>query len=146
MVLGTDELERLADDAYKERRIGGTVYCGNCGYNLRTLPYFYRCPECGNEYNARPLVMKGIFLPQNISPPFVDTAAVLFWGPIAFVLIDGATQPFEPTGFAMGILAAVLAVVYLWICIDRWRKAIRSRIILRRINRYEDDLAASEND
>jgi len=146
MVLGTDELERLADDAYRERRIAGTVYCGNCGYNLRTLFYVYRCPECGHEYNARPLVMKGIFLPQNISPPFVDMAAVVFCGPIAFFLIDGATQPFEPTGFAMGILAAILTVVYFGICIRRWRTLIKTRVILHRINRYEDDLAASDND
>jgi len=146
MVLGTDELERLADDAYKERRIGGTVYCGGCGYNLKTLPYMYQCPECGQEYNARPLVMKGIFLPQSMSPPVVDMAAVVFCGPIAFFLIDGATQPFEPAGFAMGILAAILTVVYFGICIRRWRALIQSHVILRRIHRYEDDLAASDRD
>lgn len=146
MVLGTDELERLANDAYRERRIGGTVYCGNCGYNLRTLFYVYRCPECGQEYNARPLVMKGIFLPQNVSPPLVDMAAVVFCGPIAFFLIDGATQPFEPAGFVMGVSAAVLTVVYFGICVRRWRSYINSRVILRRINRYEKELAESDND
>ena len=146
MVLGTDELERLADDAYKERRIGGTVYCGGCGYNLKTLPYLYQCPECGQEYNARPLIMKGIFLPLNITPPFADMAAVVFCGPIAFFLIDGATQPFEPAGFTLGVLAAILTVVYFGICIRRWRTMIKTRIILHRIDRYEKELAASEND
>ena len=137
MVLGTDELERLADDAYKERRLSGTVYCGNCGYNLRTLFYVYRCPECGQEYNARPLVMKGIFLPQSISPPFADTAAVVFCGPIAYFLIDGATQPFEPTGFVMGILAAVLTVVYLWLAWRRWARLLKARLIAHRIAQDE---------
>ncbi len=137
MVLGTDELERLADDAYKERRIAGTVYCGNCGYNLRTLFYVYRCPECGQEYNARPLVMRGIFLPQNVSPPFVEMFAVVFCGPIAFVLIDGATQPFEPTGFVMGLGAAILTVVYLWLAYGRWARVLRARIIARRIAQAE---------
>jgi predicted Zn-ribbon and HTH transcriptional regulator len=144
--VGTTDLDRLADDMYKEYRIGGTVYCGNCGYNLRTLPYLYQCPECGNEYNARPLVMKGIFLPLSTSPPFVDMAAVVFCGPIAFFLIDGATQPFEPAGFTMGVLAAILTVVYFGICIRQWRTLIKTLVLLRRINRYEDDLAASDND
>lgn len=146
MVLGTDELERLADEAYKERRIGGTVYCGNCGYNLRTLYYVYRCPECGQEYNARPLVMKGIFLPQYTSPPWTDMAAVVFCGPIAFFLIDGATQPFEPVGFIMGLSAAVLTVVYSSICVHRWKALFKTLAILRRIRRYEDELAGSGHD
>ena len=146
MVISSDELERLADDAYKERRIGGTIYCGGCGYNLKTLPYLYQCPECGQEYNARPLVMKGIFLPQITSPPFVDMAAVVFCGPIAFFLIDGATQPFEPAGFVMGLCAAILAVVYFGICIRRWRTLIKTHVILRRIRQFERDLAGSDND
>ncbi len=146
MVIGSDELEKLAEDSFKDRRIGGTIYCGGCGYNLKTLPYLYQCPECGQEYNARPLVMKGIFLPQNTSPPFVDMAAVVFCGPIAFFLIDGSTQPFEPAGFVMGILAAVMTVVYLGICIRRSRVMIKTRSILRRIRRFERELAESDND
>ncbi len=146
MVIGSDELERLADESFKDRRIGGTVYCGGCGYNLKTLPYMYQCPECGQEYNARPLVMKGIFLPLNISPPFVDMAAVVLCGPIAFFLIDGATQPFEPAGFAMGVFAAILTVVYFGICINRWRALIKTRVILHRIRRYEEELDGSDND
>jgi len=146
MVLGTDELERLADDAYKERRIGGTVYCGNCGYNLRTLFYVYRCPECGQEYNARPLVMKGIFLPLYTSPPWADMAAVVFCGPIAFFLIDGATQPFEPAGFIMGLSAAILTVVYGAICVRRWKELIKTHVILSRIRQYEKELAGSDHD
>ena len=141
MVLGSDELERLADEAYKDRRMAGTVYCGNCGYNLRTLFYVYRCPECGQEYNARPLVMKGIFLPQNLSLPFVELFAVVFCGPIAFVLIDGATQPFEPAGFIMGLVAAVLAVIYLRLAWGRLRMVLRTRVILHRIAKAENEMA-----
>ena len=137
MVLGTDELERLADDAYKDRRMAGTVYCGKCGYNLRTLFYVYRCPECGQEYNARPLVMRGIFLPQNVSAPFVEMFAVVLYGPIAFVLIDGATQPFELAKFVMGLGAAILAVVYLWLAYGRWVRVLKARTIARRIAQAE---------
>ncbi len=146
MAFGNDELERLADDAYKERRISGTVYCGNCGYNLRTLFYVYRCPECGQEYNARPLVMKGVFLPQNTSPPLADMAAAVLFGAVAYSLIDNATQPFEPVGFVMGLLAAILTVVYFGITLRRGRSYFKCRAIAARIHRYERELAASDND
>ena len=66
MVLSENELDRLADEMYLDRRIAHSVYCGECGYNLRTLPYAGRCPECGGEYNARPLIMKGIFNHEKI--------------------------------------------------------------------------------
>ena len=64
MPLSSNDLERLSDDIYKNRRITGLVYCGTCGYCLKTLPYVYQCPECGGSYNARPLSMQGIFMPQ----------------------------------------------------------------------------------
>ena len=90
--------------------------------------------------------MKGIFLPHYDTLPFVDMAAVAFCGPSAFFLIDGATQPFEPVGFVMGLLAALLTVIYFGISVRRWRSFIKSHVILSRIHRYEKELAESEND
>jgi hypothetical protein len=72
MGLSQQELERISDDVYKNRRITASTFCGNCGYNLRTLPYVYTCPECGQSYNARPLVMKGIFVPYEVEIPWAD--------------------------------------------------------------------------
>ena len=89
MVLSSDELDRIADDIYKDRIITGSVYCGNCGYNLRTLPYVYTCPECGNGYNARPLKMEGIFAPQDTYFPASDIAATLLCAAIMFVFVRG---------------------------------------------------------
>ena len=93
MVLGSDELDRLADDIDKDRTITGSIYCGNCGYNLRTLPYAYTCPECGKGYNARPLKMEGVFLPQDTYFPASDTAATLLCAAILFVFIRGSIKP-----------------------------------------------------
>ena len=70
MDVDQDRLEREAHDAYTDHIITGSIYCGSCGYNLKTLPYVYTCPECGNEYNARPLHMHGIFTPHAIEFPF----------------------------------------------------------------------------
>lgn len=61
MAFTREELDRLVDDIRDRGVITASVYCGKCGYNLRTLPYVYQCPECGNEYNARPLSRRGIF-------------------------------------------------------------------------------------
>ena len=44
------------------------------------------------------------------------------------------------------ISAAILTVIYFGICIGRWKTMIKTRVILHRINRYEKELAASEND
>ena len=82
MVIIRNDLDRLADDQYQDRRITTSTYCGNCGYNLRTLPYIYTCPECGHEYNARPLVRRGIFDPSEAEIPWWHMAGVVFffWG------------------------------------------------------------------
>ena len=83
-----DGFDLLPDDIDPERIITLSLHCGRCGYNLRTLPYVYSCPECGNAYNARALKMEGIFLPNNVGIPFGEVAACLFsaaasWGSIA---------------------------------------------------------------
>ena len=78
MGMSRSDLERLADDTLKGRILLSSTYCERCGYNLRTLPYVYTCPECGNQYNARPLKMKGIFQPHTTRVPVGDVAAGVF--------------------------------------------------------------------
>lgn len=72
MSLSSRDLDWIADEIYRGRRIAGSIYCGACGYNLKTLPYMYRCPECGTEFNARPTVMKNIFTPMEARAPILD--------------------------------------------------------------------------
>lgn len=127
------DLDRLSDDIFKDRRISGSVYCGKCGYNLRTLPYLYQCPECGNDYNARPLVMKGVFLPQQIPVPWIDMLAVGFFGYIAYTYVSESLPAKEYPSLVVGIVAAVLGLIYLALLIRKWRTLIAGRILLRRI-------------
>ena len=68
-----------------ERTITENVYCAQCGYNLRTLFWIGRCPECNSEYNSRPLHMKGIYTEQAAAFPWgVVLCLILCWG---FVLV-----------------------------------------------------------
>lgn len=113
MALDRAELDRLADDTYKNRVITGFIYCGNCGYNLHSLPYVYTCPECGNAYNARPLSMKGIFTPHAAHLPMSEIAGTLVSLLVAGPLIWSGVTNKSPwnlgSGIAIGALAIVLA-------------------------------------
>ncbi len=60
-MLSHDDLDRLVEQS-GDGVIKRSMYCARCGYNLRSLPYRYNCPECGNSYRARAIRRKGIFL------------------------------------------------------------------------------------
>jgi len=133
------DLDKLSDDIFKDRRISGSVYCGKCGYDLRTLPYLYQCPECGNAYNARPLVMKGVFLPQQTPVPWIDMLAVPFFGYITYTYISESLAVREYPPLVVGAVAAALGLVYLALVIRKWRTLITGRILLRRIAQSRDE-------
>lgn len=83
MSMSPDDLDRLSQAVFTERRIDHSVFCSECGYNLRTLPYAGRCPECGGEYNARPAIRKGIYVSTEVVFPTLELVSVLFflgWG------------------------------------------------------------------
>jgi len=133
------DVERIADDIWKDRRITSATYCGECGYNLKTLPYVYTCPECGNQYNARPLAMKGIFLPQEGTAPMQETTAVLVWAGIAFAIFRFSPRPLEPASWVMSGVAAALSLINVGLSIRRWRRFIHTRVVAHRIVRSEEE-------
>jgi len=140
MVVSHDELYRLADDIYKNRRITGWMYCGNCGYNLRTLPYVHTCPECGHEYNARPLTMRGIFLPHEARFPLRDLAAFLacVLGAVGF-----AYWSVRPPRVAQLSLASLFAGLSLWFAAHTYKRLaafLKAVDISRRIAKEEREL------
>ncbi len=133
MVISSDELSRLADEAYGGRRISDSLYCATCGYNLRTLPYVYRCPECGSGYNARPLAMKGIFLPVETFPPVGDALIlILFVGMTGFTFYCGVNPP----DAAWLVTSAVFALMAVHRALRGWARHLaylRYRDVARRI-------------
>lgn len=102
-----------SEDFYPDgsmRRMDRSLFCGKCGYNLRTLPYAGRCPECGNEYNARTLKMRGILIPQTVRFPTSDLVAFVLAGGAALMMFEwfrqAGGQLYLGLAGAFGVLAA----------------------------------------
>jgi len=93
MVIDSDELQRISEEVYNDRIIPTSLYCDQCGYNLRHLPYVHACPECGNAYNARPLKMEGVFWGFGSYFPFGYLAGTVITGLIAAAMVWYAVEP-----------------------------------------------------
>ncbi|MEK6676265.1 MAG: hypothetical protein AABZ47_11510 [Planctomycetota bacterium] len=156
-MLTSDELERLTDATWGDNSISMSLHCGCCGYNLRTLPYVYQCPECGREYSARPDRMHGIFFPDQAKFPFLDpfaslvstgSALILFgfgsaWGlmspaPVVPIGAPPTATPPPPQPSAilmtMGAVFVMLAIIY---AVRAWRRLFlfyRGRKIISRMH------------
>ena len=139
MPLDRNELERLADDVYRDRRITRSLYCDQCGYNLRTLPRKYVCPECGNEYNARPPLMTGIFFPHDTQLPLAEVAWTLGSGTVAALLIWGAVNPVRQNRLIVGVVCALLALGFAIRGCLRLRRFVKFRTIAKRIAVHEEE-------
>ncbi len=133
MGLSNEELERNADDVYKDRRITTSVFCGTCGYNLRTLPYLYTCPECGHEYNARPMKMRGIYAPQEAEIPFGDVAAAGFCALSVVVIAWGAFNPLDAWRIAFAVIFVLFTFMFLVRAYRRFFALLHARRIAKRI-------------
>lgn len=133
MSLSSSDLDRLADEQYSQRRISNSTYCDNCGYNLRSLPYAYTCPECGNEYNARPLKMIGIFEPYMVEFPFGDIVATVLCGAIGGSMIYGSASQLQSPRLLFGIAIAVMSLVFSVKSFRRMLRYLKARSITRRI-------------
>ncbi|MBU0718286.1 MAG: transposase, partial [Planctomycetes bacterium] len=114
MPISRDFRERLEDDILYDRRITGSMYCANCGYNLKTLPRVYTCPECGSSYNARRQPMEGIFFPSDAEPPISAMAWALGCSVLAILLLVRSFNPFREDIFFVGLIFGVLAVCLIY--------------------------------
>ncbi len=130
------DYERQSDETFTDRLIRGSVYCGTCGYNLRTLPYIYQCPECGASYNARPLTMKGVFLPQQAEMPRGMIFLLCCIGGAGVLFFD-AFKPLDIWRLLGGIILTFFSAVEIprqWKALGLYLKA---KAIVRRIEREE---------
>lgn len=139
MVISERELTRLANDQYLDRKITLSVHCGQCGYNLKTLPYAGRCTECGAEYNARPLTMKGIF---NVQDAFIPYSSIL----LSLVCAASALALLWSTGWSPHPISLILAICLAWFAIfNAWEsytgitRFMRAISIWKRIRKEEGD-------
>jgi len=135
--LSEEDRERLADDIYSDRRITGSIYCGRCGYDLHSLPYIYQCPECGQAYNARPLSMKGIFLPHHAEPPIREIAAIVVCGFGAVVMLGSGMNPPDIWRLLFGLTLGGFCVLEVGTVWSKFRDFRKARAIRRKIEREE---------
>lgn len=139
MVIPTDDLERLADDTFTDRRITSETFCGKCGYNLRTLPYIYACPECGNEYNARALKMRGIFMLYETEIPWSDLFTSLLCVASTAWLVYAAVKQQDVIRIGFALLFVAFTFIFgrqAYAKTARWWKA---QVIIRRIQAQQRD-------
>lgn len=139
MGLSSEDLDRIADELYLQRRIPNSVYCGNCGYNLRTLPYMYTCPECGNQYNARPLKMRGIFLPYEVEPPLGDAVATVFCGLATALLFYYAVSRGDAGLLVISMVFVAILVMRSVKFTRRLTRFLKAASLLRRIEMEEEE-------
>lgn len=140
MPLSERDREELADDIIRDRRISMSTYCGSCGYNLKTLPRSYHCPECGSEYRARPPRMNGIYMPHQNSPPLGAAVAVVVFALVAGLLVVGAWNS-KSTGYVA--TAAIFVAITLSFAVHvvmRTNRFLRTLRLGRQIARQEEDL------
>lgn len=139
MPLSRADLDRLVDEILADRVIVGNVYCGRCGYNLRTLSYTGRCPECGSDYNARPLKMQGIFDARLVVFPTSDIFAAVLTLALGGWLILTGLRPVAQWRLFFGLASLVMGGFFVRLS---WTGSVRFfylRVIARRIERGEDD-------
>ena len=138
-MVGSDEMERFADQILADRRISHSVYCGRCGYNLRMATYAGRCPECGNEYNARPTIMKGIFWPYDVQFPMSDiltaSMCLLFGG----WMIRGGVNPVNDWVLLGGGFLSAMGLFYLRGAYRKMKRYIQYRRVAKYIRQEEEE-------
>ncbi len=121
----------------RKDNIDESLYCGACGYNLRTLPTVGRCPECGNGYNTENFPMRGVFLPEERLFPWGDVLTAAF----CFCVTAGlfAQMVFQRRWTVAGVTLTLLFTLATLVSGSiAWRNASRC-LLYRYVSRHDDD-------
>lgn len=127
------DVEQFPDDINPELTITHSIFCGRCGHNLRYARWVGRCNECGQPYNARPLIMQGIFHPGEERIPLSDSVVAVLCFVIAFFIVRGGLHPVVWHRIAMAVVSLVAGVLYARMCVHGFIGYFRAVRILRRI-------------
>jgi len=121
------------------RTLKEPTYCGECGYNLQSLPARHQCPECGSSYEVRPHYPSvGIFDPDSAVFPLADVLSML-------LCIAALVVCFVAMVLTASIAILICLTIYTALTIVLGTRAIRrvssyitASSIVRRIERGED--------
>lgn len=139
MTLGERDFAQLTEQADSGRTLSHSVYCDHCGYNLRYQVYVGRCPECGHGYNARSLVMQGIFTPQKVEFPLADGLLSIIMLSIGLSLLGYGIAPVQDWMLFGGAVFSAVGSAYLLSAWRKLRRFMRFYRVLRRIQDGEEE-------
>jgi len=118
--------------------IATNTFCGQCGYNLKTLAIFGRCPECGNVYDSRATVQEGILRDEDIHFPWAGVAGSLLSGAIGAGGIIRAVQKGATWAWVPAVAFILLFLLFVIITYRHAAQFIRHRLLLRAAMRSDD--------
>ncbi len=127
------------DPMLSEQQLKYSVYCATCGYNLRHASYVGRCPECGSDYNARPLKLENIFVEGALRFPSSEVFIGLFCTLIGGWLVPGAINPVSFLMLPIAVIMVLIGLAHLVTAYRRFIKYLRYRSILKRSQEEKDD-------
>jgi hypothetical protein len=108
-------MAQVGKDVEHARGLTYDTFCAGCGYNLRTRPRVGRCPECGNEYDTRPLHLRGLLGMDAKAFPLIGlrdvVLALLVVAPFLVVGLEGHVWGYYVAG-AFALIAAYLGIVF----------------------------------
>ena len=132
-------MAKIEQEILFDRGLQFDLFCSKCAYNLRTRPPLGICPECGNEYDTRPLHRKGILLPHDLKLPYQAFAGMLLFTGIAIVgfyfgLVEDVVWAYVP---------AVVFLAFAFVCgkatFSRVMTYVRHRELLRTAYSTDDE-------
>ncbi|UCF33847.1 MAG: hypothetical protein JSV78_00775 [Phycisphaerales bacterium] len=138
MSVHPDQIDKYMDEIAAEQAIGVSLYCGRCGYNLRTLPVVGRCPECGSTYNARPAKLDGIFREEDVEVPITDALIFLVLGPPGYWLLIRMVTSYSPGKLFFGSLLGGFGTYFGIRAVRKAMRFMRYHQIARRIRQEEE--------
>jgi len=114
--------------------IPSDLFCANCGYNLRTRAVISRCPECGSDYDARPVKMTGILRDEDVQFPLAAWGLFLLCGAMGGGFIYGWAKLKMAWNLGPAILLFVMAAAFAVFAMIKSRTYLRHRALLRQTN------------
>jgi hypothetical protein len=97
-----------------------------------------RCPECGGEYNAQPLGMRGILIPQDLRIPWGDFIRFVLCAAVGLLLMYAAVVEGRTWAYVPAVVLLVFGLLFLYLAARQTQALWRHRALLRRAVEYEE--------
>jgi hypothetical protein len=132
-------MAKIGQEIFQAKGIDRSLFCSECCYNLKTRPLIGRCPECGQQYDARSSSRRGIVEPQVIRWPIGDILLTLVTGGIGALTIGMAIKESAPWFLVWGIPFFIMTVVFVGGTWRKTRQTWRMYWLQREAERREED-------